>query len=66
VPEPLGTRLVPDGSVWFKPASDWLALPEPFAALVSAYLPRRRNMATAANVDSTWLFPGGMPRQPRS
>lgn len=50
-----------DERVLVRPATDWLDVPEPFACLLRTYLPQRRNMATAANRDSSWLFPGGMP-----
>jgi hypothetical protein len=33
----------------------------PLDTLLHTYLGSRRNMATAANPDSAWLFPGGMP-----
>ena len=54
-------RVESDERVLVRPAADWLDVPEPFACLLRAYLPERRNMATAANRNSTWLFPGGMP-----
>ena len=54
-------RMEPDGRVLLRLAADWLDVPDPFAGLLGTYLTCRRNMATAANSSSTWLFPGGMP-----
>ena len=39
-------------------------LPEPVADLVRRHLQARPNMATAANPESPWLFPGYRPGQP--
>src|SRR5207302_5879724 len=50
-----------DERVLLNPAEDWIDVPEPLATLLRTYLGCRRNMATAANPDSAWLFPGGMP-----
>jgi hypothetical protein len=50
-----------DERVLLDPAGDWIDVPEPLATLLRTYLNCRRNMATAANPDSAWLFPGGMP-----
>ena len=54
-------RVEADDRVLVRAATAWLDVPEPFAILLRTYLPHRRNMATAANRDSLWLFPGGMP-----
>lgn len=40
------------------------SLPRPVADLVLRHLQARPNMATAANTDSPWLFPGRAPGQP--
>lgn len=53
-------------AVRIRVAADWLDVPEPFATSLRSYLPERPNMATAANADSVWLFPGAMPGQPLS
>jgi hypothetical protein len=50
-----------DERVLLSPAGDWIDVPEPLATLLRTYLNCRRNMATAANPDSAWLFPCGMP-----
>lgn len=42
---------------------DPVALPEPIAALLTALISGRSNMATAANPTSPWLFPGQAPGQ---
>lgn len=42
-------------------AQDILDVPEPFAALLSAHLNTRPNLATAAHRESPWLFPGVSP-----
>lgn len=39
-------------------------LPAPVAALLQQHLDSRRNVNTAANADSPWLFPGYRPGQP--
>jgi hypothetical protein len=54
-------KVEPDERVLLNPAGDWIDVPEPLATLLRTYLTCRRNMATAANPDSAWLFPGGMP-----
>ncbi|MER6952291.1 hypothetical protein ABT294_50615 [Nonomuraea sp. NPDC000554] len=51
-------------SVELRLSREWIPVPEPFATLLRAYLGNRPHMNTAANPDSPWLFPGGMPRQP--
>ena len=64
MPEPLGTRLVPDGSVWFKPASDWLALPEPFcrSRVRLPAPPAQHGDGRQRRLDVA--IPGSMPGQP--
>ena len=47
-----------DERVLLSPAGDWIVVPDPLATLLRTYLNCRRNMATAANPDSAWLFPG--------
>lgn len=57
--------IVNDDRVLLRLGGDGVELPEPVAALVTAFLadPRyRRN--TAANRDARWLFPGIKPGQP--
>jgi hypothetical protein len=56
-------RVAEDG-VFFRPANDWIDVPDPLASLLASYLLQRTNMATAANPDSPWLFPGTMPGKP--
>jgi integrase len=41
--------------------TDPVAVPEPLATLLRAYLERRPNTNTAANAHSPWLFPGTTP-----
>jgi integrase len=44
-------------------------VPAPFAAIIKDYLASRPNLTTAANPNSTWLFPGqsaGQPLHPTS
>lgn len=45
-------------------AREWLEVPEPFAALLTAHLTQRPNRQTAANPSSDWLFPGVIPGEP--
>ncbi len=44
--------------------NDPAPLPSPVADLILRYVRARPNMATAANADSPWLFPGYRPGQP--
>ena len=44
----------------------WLDVPEPLATLLRQHLRDRRNMATAANPASPWLFPGQLAGEHRS
>jgi hypothetical protein len=53
-----------DERVLLSPAGDWIDVPEPLATLLRTYLNCRRTMATAANPDSAWLFPGGHAGSP--
>ncbi len=59
----VGEVQIGDDGVTIRLARDWLEVPEPFATLLRRYLPCRRNMATAANAGSAWLFPDAMPGQ---
>ena len=44
----------------------WLDVPEPVATLLRRHLRNRRNMTTAANPTSPWLFPGQLADEHRS
>ncbi len=44
--------------VWLRLAEDAVPLPEPQASLAIKLKACRPNMATAANPESPWLFPG--------
>jgi hypothetical protein len=55
-----------DDHVNLKIAEEELPLPEPLAGLTAALVSRRRNMRTAANPSSPWLFPGRLPGRPIS
>jgi hypothetical protein len=50
--------------VWLRLAGEHLPLPEPLSRLVLELRNRRRNMRTAANPQSVWLFPGRSAGQP--
>lgn len=50
--------------MWLRIAAEQLPLPEPLAGLTARLLAQRRNMATAANPSSPWLFPGRLPGRP--
>ncbi|MBF6302854.1 hypothetical protein IU459_35820 [Nocardia amamiensis] len=39
-------------------------MPEPLGGLISDLITQRRNLGTAANLTSSWLFPGQRPNQP--
>jgi hypothetical protein len=45
-------------------AAEQLPLPEPLGDLTARLAAQRRNMGTAANPTSSWLFPGRLPGQP--
>jgi hypothetical protein len=50
--------------VWLRLAGEHLPLPEPLCRLAVELRNRRRNMRTAANPQSVWLFPGRSAGQP--
>lgn len=52
-----------DGEAWLRLGNDPVPLPDPIGTLVLALTGQRRNMATAANLTSPWLFPGHRPGQ---
>ncbi len=47
-----------DQEVWLRLAGEAVPLPEPLGSLAMKLKGRRPNMATAANPESPWLFPG--------
>jgi hypothetical protein len=55
-----------DGEAWLRLGNDPIPLPDPLGTLVLALTGQRRNMGTAANPTSPWLFPGQAPGQPIS
>jgi hypothetical protein len=55
---------ITDQQVLLKIAAEELPLPEPLGDLTARLLAQRRNMGTAANPASPWLFPGRLPGQP--
>jgi hypothetical protein len=61
---PVEAVTVTDQRVWLRIAAEQLPLPEPLADLMTRLLAQRRNMATAANPSSPWLFPGRLPGRP--
>lgn len=52
-----------DGEVWMRLGDDRIPLPAQLGSLVSRLSGQRRNMTTAANPASPWLFPGQSPGQ---
>jgi hypothetical protein len=54
------------GATRVKLGADWLDVPEPVAALLRQHLRDRRNMSTAANPASPWLFPRQLASEHRS
>jgi hypothetical protein len=50
--------------LWLRVGAARLPLPEHLATLTTDLVARRRNMDTAANPASPWLFPGYTPGQP--
>lgn len=61
---PVEAVTVTGQQVWLRIAAEQLPLPEPLAGLTARLLAQRRNMATAANPSSPWLFPGRLPGRP--
>ncbi len=53
-----------DGQLLLRLGSPPTPVPEPFAALLRQLRAARPNMNTAANPDSSWLFPGGRAGEP--
>lgn len=52
-----------DDEVWLRLGAHPLPLPAPVGTLLRNLAAGRRNMSTAANPTSSWLFPGGAPGQ---
>lgn len=52
-----------DDEVWVRLGDDRVPLPEQLGSLVARLTGQRRNMTTAANPASPWLFPGQSPGQ---
>ncbi|MBB5085294.1 hypothetical protein [Nonomuraea endophytica] len=55
---------VRDEQVFLQIAEEHLPLPEPLDRLITDLIAQRRNMGTAANPTSPWLFPGQRPGRP--
>jgi hypothetical protein len=55
-----------DGATRITFGTDWLDVPEPLATLLRQHLHGRRNMTTATNPTSPWLFPGQLAGEHRS
>ena len=55
-----------DGATRITFGTDWLDVPEPIATLLRQHLDNRRNMTTATNPSSPWLFPGQLAGEHRS
>jgi hypothetical protein len=55
-----------DGATRITFGTDWLDVPEPIATLLRQHLDNRRNMTTATNPTSPWLFPGQLAGEHRS
>lgn len=51
-----------DGEIYLHLGQDPVPLPAAMGALLTQLVATRSNMATAANPDSQWLFPGKSPR----
>jgi hypothetical protein len=50
-----------DDQVFLRIAEEELPMPEPVGSLITDLITQRRNMGTAANPTSPWLFPGQRP-----
>jgi hypothetical protein len=55
-----------DDQVFLRIAAEELPMPEPLGGLITELISHRRNMGTAANPSSPWLFPGQRPNRPIS
>ncbi|MEW9556546.1 hypothetical protein [Nonomuraea sp. NPDC050783] len=55
---------VRDDQVFLQIAEEHLPLPDPLDRLITELIAQRRNMGTAANPTSPWLFPGQRPSRP--